>query len=400
MPVVVGKAARSHTPILGGEISYLVFRPYWYVPRSIVVKEMLPAYRKDPGYFDKKELELTATSDDAKPGLPATPENVEKLRAGSLGVRQKPGPRNALGKVKFIFPNGDSVYLHDTPAKSFFGRERRDFSHGCVRVSDPPALAAFLLRSTSGWDAAAIAAAMDAERPQVVYLKPKVPVWLLYTTAAASTDGTLAFWEDVYRRARPEGGPAREALTTSRVLLRGAAGGAPRDAAFGGRTNESGSLRKWAKTCLRTPKSSSFVISNARAAFTSESVKATVRFRTNMTAMPPSARRNQPPRNHRSPRPAAASASVPVESVTCRTSNGIPKKRPTAGAKPSRNPSATFVPQPAALRLSASPRPPRRSFVKSAARLLLRESPRAAGGPSPSSRTSRPRRSPSRGGRP
>ena len=163
------------TPILAAEISYLVFRPYWYVPRSIVVKEMLPAYRKDPAYFDKHELELTATSDDAKPGLPATPENVELLRAGTLGVRQKPGPRNALGRVKFIFPNGDSVYLHDTPAKSFFERERRDFSHGCVRVSDPPALAAFLLRNTPGWDAAAIAAAMDAERPQVVYLKPKRP---------------------------------------------------------------------------------------------------------------------------------------------------------------------------------------------------------------------------------
>jgi murein L,D-transpeptidase YcbB/YkuD len=209
MRVVVGKAARSRTPILAAEISYLVFRPYWYVPRSIVVKEMLPAYRKDPAYFEKHELELTATSDDAQPGTAATPENVELLRAGSLGVRQKPGPRNALGRVKFIFPNGDSVYLHDTPAKSFFERDRRDFSHGCVRVSDPPALAAFLLRSTPGWDATAIAQAMDAERPQVVYLKPKVPVWLLYTTAAASADGMLAFYEDVYRTGAPEGGPRR-----------------------------------------------------------------------------------------------------------------------------------------------------------------------------------------------
>ena len=209
MRVVVGKAAKSHTPILAAEIEHLVFRPYWYVPRSIVVKEMLPAYRKDAAYFDKHELELTATSDDASPGLPATPENVELLRAGTLGVRQKPGPRNALGRVKFIFPNGDSVYLHDTPAKSFFGRERRDFSHGCVRVSDPPALAAFLLRSTPGWDAAAIAAAMDAERPQVVDLNPHVPVWLLYTTAAAGADGTLGFYENVYRKEAPEGGPGR-----------------------------------------------------------------------------------------------------------------------------------------------------------------------------------------------
>ena len=118
---------------------------------------MLPAYAKNPAYFESHELELTATNDDTKPGRATTPENVELLRAGKLGVRQKPGPRNSLGKVKFIFPNSESVYLHDTPAKSLFERDRRDFSHGCVRVSDPPALAAFLLRNTPGWDAAAIA---------------------------------------------------------------------------------------------------------------------------------------------------------------------------------------------------------------------------------------------------
>lgn len=207
MPVVVGKAATSRTPVLGGEISHLVFRPYWYVPRSIIVKEMLPAYAKNPAYFDSHQLELTATNDDASPGLRATPENVELLRAGKLGVRQKPGPRNSLGKVKFIFPNSESVYLHDTPAKSLFERDRRDFSHGCVRVSDPPALAAFLLANTPGWDAAAIAAAMEAERPKVVNLKPRVPVWLLYTTALASPDGRLAFFEDVYEKGAPAGGP-------------------------------------------------------------------------------------------------------------------------------------------------------------------------------------------------
>lgn len=209
MRVVVGKAATSHTPILGGEISHLVFRPYWYVPRSIIVKEMLPAFAKDAGYFDKHQLELCASNDDASPGLPATPGNVAKLRAGAYGVRQKPGPRNSLGKVKFIFPNSESVYLHDTPAKSLFSRDRRDFSHGCVRVSDPPALAAFLLRDTPGWDTAAIAKAMEAETPRVVLLKPRVPVWLIYTTAIASADGTLAFFEDVYKRGAPAGGPRR-----------------------------------------------------------------------------------------------------------------------------------------------------------------------------------------------
>jgi L,D-transpeptidase YcbB len=209
MPVVVGKAARSATPILCGEISHLVFRPYWYVPRGIVVKEMLPAYAKDTAYFEKHELELTASNDDASPVLQTTPENVELLRAGKLGVRQKPGPRNSLGGVKFIFPNSESVYLHDTPAKSLFKRDRRDFSHGCVRVSDPPALAAFLLGGTPGWDAAGIGSAMDAERPKVVPLTSRVSVWLLYTTAIAEFDGTLTFFEDVYRKGAPEGGPAR-----------------------------------------------------------------------------------------------------------------------------------------------------------------------------------------------
>ena len=209
MPVVVGKAARSRTPVLGGEISYLVFRPYWYVPRSIIVKEMVPAYAKDPAYFDDRQLELTASSDDGKPGLPATPENVELLRAGKLGVRQRPGPRNSLGKVKFIFPNPESVYLHDTPAKALFARDRRDFSHGCVRVADPPALAAFLLRNAPGWDAQAITAAMEAERPKVVSLRPRVPVWLLYSTVFGSADGRIAFFDDVYRKRGPEGGPER-----------------------------------------------------------------------------------------------------------------------------------------------------------------------------------------------
>jgi murein L,D-transpeptidase YcbB/YkuD len=207
MPVVVGNAAKSRTPILGGEISYLVFRPYWYVPRSIIVKEMLPAYAKNRAYFEQHQLELTASNDDSKPGLPATAANVELLRAGKLGVRQKPGPRNALGKVKFIFPNSQSIYLHDTPSKSLFARDRRDFSHGCVRVSDPPALAAFLLRNEPAWDAAAITAAMEAERPKVVHVKPRVPVYLLYSTVFGTADGRIAFFDDVYRKGRPEGGP-------------------------------------------------------------------------------------------------------------------------------------------------------------------------------------------------
>lgn len=208
MRVVVGRAATSATPALGGEIATLVFRPYWYVPRRIVLQEMLPAYEKDPAYLARHELELCASNDDAAPAVAVTPDAIEKLRAGTLGVRQKPGPRNALGRVKFIFPNTESITLHDTPAKSLFVRDRRDFSHGCVRVHDPAALAEFLLEGMPGWDRPAIEKAMDGARTRVVPLEPRVPVWLLYATAIANPDGTLTFYEDVYGKGAPEGGPA------------------------------------------------------------------------------------------------------------------------------------------------------------------------------------------------
>ncbi|MFI5180157.1 MAG: L,D-transpeptidase family protein [Thermoanaerobaculia bacterium] len=209
MRVVVGSAAHSATPVLGGTISYLVFSPYWYVPRSIVLKEMLPAYAKDAAYFQKHDLEFAASNDDAAPAVPVTAQSVARLRAGELGVRQKPGSRNSLGRVKFIFPNSESVFLHDTPARSLFARDRRDFSHGCVRVEDPQTLAEFLLRAAPGWDRPAIEKAMAAGRPQVVPVKPAVPVWLLYATAIASFDGRIWFFEDVYGRREPAGGPER-----------------------------------------------------------------------------------------------------------------------------------------------------------------------------------------------
>ena len=206
MPVVVGRAARSRTPVLAEELEHLVFRPYWYVPRGITVNEMLPRYAANPRYFDEQDIELTASGDDDAPGLPATPENVELVRAGKLSLRQRPGPGNALGRVKFIFPNSESVYLHDTPSRSGFAKDRRDFSHGCVRVSDPAALAEFVLRNVPGWDRARIDKAMAAERPEVVDLPTSIPVWLVYSTAAASPDGTLGFYENVYSRDAPEGG--------------------------------------------------------------------------------------------------------------------------------------------------------------------------------------------------
>jgi murein L,D-transpeptidase YcbB/YkuD len=115
-----------------------------------------------------------------------------------MGIRQRPGKKNALGKVKFIFPNRADVYLHDTPASSLFSRSRRDFSHGCVRVAHPERLAEFVLKEQAGWDTAAIEKAMKMTKSQRVFLKQPIPVLFFYTTAFFDQDDKLAFYSDIY----------------------------------------------------------------------------------------------------------------------------------------------------------------------------------------------------------
>jgi murein L,D-transpeptidase YcbB/YkuD len=184
--------------VFAEEMKYLIFRPYWNVPTSILRKEMLPRLRKDPGYLERNDLEMVqGQRDDAQPVAP-TPANIDLLAKGQLRVRQRPGPRNSLGLVKFIFPNDDNVYLHSTPAQELFNRTRRDFSHGCVRVEKPVDLAEWALRDVSGWDRARIVAAMDRGSPLQVNLARPIPVLMFYTTAIVLQDGTPQFFEDVY----------------------------------------------------------------------------------------------------------------------------------------------------------------------------------------------------------
>ncbi|TXC66002.1 L,D-transpeptidase family protein [Piscinibacter aquaticus] len=199
MEVIVGRAVRTQTPVFADEMTHLIFRPYWNVPRSILRNEVLPAALRDPGYLARHDMEIVSgPGDDAKP-VAATPEAFEAARAGALRVRQRPGPKNSLGLVKFIFPNDDNVYLHGTPARELFARSRRDFSHGCVRVQNPPALAQWLLKDQSAWNAERIAAAMEGAKSQQVNLSAPVPVLLYYLTAAVSPDdGMLHFAEDIY----------------------------------------------------------------------------------------------------------------------------------------------------------------------------------------------------------
>ena len=199
MNVVVGKSLSKQTPVFDELMRYVVFRPYWNVPYSITVREILPKLADDPGYLERKQMEIVDRfAWDAEPYEP-TPENIERLASWELRVRQRPGSFNALGRVKFIFPNSNNIYLHDTPARTLFARSRRDFSHGCVRVEDPVKLAEFVLRDVPGWDLERIEQAMAAPRPERVNLPNPLPVLIFYTTAVVRPHtGEVMFFEDIY----------------------------------------------------------------------------------------------------------------------------------------------------------------------------------------------------------
>jgi L,D-transpeptidase YcbB len=172
--VVVGTAA-NNTVIFSGNLKHIVFSPYWNVPSSILRKEIQPAIARNKNYLSRNHMEWFAG-----------------------GVRQKPGPWNALGLVKFLFPNNYSIYLHDTPSKSLFKEEKRTFSHGCIRLSEPKKLAQFILRNDANWDSTKIIKAMNAGNEQFYNIKDPIPVFIGYFTAWVDRDGKLNFRDDVY----------------------------------------------------------------------------------------------------------------------------------------------------------------------------------------------------------
>jgi L,D-transpeptidase YcbB len=198
MKVVVGKSMNHRTPIFVEQMEYVVFRPYWNPPYSIAAKEIVPRARRDPSYLEREDLEIVASGDENAPALPATGEALDAVVAGRLHVRQRPGPRNSLGLAKFIFPNDEDVYMHGTPAPQLFARTRRDFSHGCIRLEDPAALAQWVLRDDPSWTRGRIDAAMQAERPQRVNLREPLPVVVFYDTVHVNSEGVVHFIEDIY----------------------------------------------------------------------------------------------------------------------------------------------------------------------------------------------------------
>ena len=198
MPVVVGRAMRTQTPVLEEDMKYLIFWPYWNVPPSILRGEIIPKIAKDPAYLQKNAFEVATYSGQVVTDGVVSDDVLAQLRAGKLMVRQKPGPKNALGLIKFIFPNDQNVYLHSTPAQSLFSETRRDFSHGCIRVEDPKALAVWVLRNNPGWTPERIDAAFKAQQQQQVNLTYPIPVFIVYGTAIAEEDGTILFFNDLY----------------------------------------------------------------------------------------------------------------------------------------------------------------------------------------------------------
>ncbi len=180
MVVVVGKEGHN-TMMFTGNLNTVVFAPYWNVPVSIVQKEIKPAMDRNPGYLEQNNMEINGSLGN---GLPA--------------IRQRPGPGNSLGKVKFLFPNSFDIYFHDTPAKSLFEKDKRAYSHGCIRLSEPKKMAAYLLQDDAKWTSAAIDAAMNAGEEKHVRLKESVPVLITYYTAWVDEQGLLHFAGDVY----------------------------------------------------------------------------------------------------------------------------------------------------------------------------------------------------------
>ncbi|HEY6305078.1 MAG TPA: L,D-transpeptidase family protein [Candidatus Angelobacter sp.] len=225
MPVVVGRAFQGdkmtalpedihQTPVFMDEMEYIIFRPYWNIPVGITRKEILPALKKDPEYLAKHRYEVY---DNQRKVLiiqdQLDDKTLEELQSGDLEFRQKPGPGNSLGLIKFVFPNNYDVYLHGTPEKQLFARSRRDYSHGCIRVQDPVALAEWTLRGDPEWTQEHILAATkneypkkkkkkiqpgDPDEPLQVKLPKPIPVLILYATAYVEENGDVGFFDDIY----------------------------------------------------------------------------------------------------------------------------------------------------------------------------------------------------------
>lgn len=215
IPVVVGKDYRQ-TPVFSAKMSYLVLNPYWNVPETIAKEDILTAVKKDPGYLVKRNIVVLPNWRDTTRIDPFevdwasfTKENLP------YRFRQAPGRKNALGRIKFMFPNEYDIYIHDTPSKADFRRIQRAFSSGCIRVENPVELATYLLQGNSNWEQETISEALDSLEDFVIRLPEPIPVHIFYCTAWVDEDGKVNFREDIYDRDEP----VLKALRAEAVLI-------------------------------------------------------------------------------------------------------------------------------------------------------------------------------------
>ncbi|PLW75257.1 L,D-transpeptidase family protein [Cohaesibacter celericrescens] len=195
--VVVGKSSNK-TPVFSDQMEYLVVNPYWNIPRSIATKELLPQIKSDPSaFFSKRNYQVLASVKGRTQVVDPSLLDWDKVDAKQVRLRQPPGTRNALGNIKFIFPNQHAVYLHDTPSRSLFNRDYRAFSHGCVRVQNPMDFAEIILSQTKNWNANRVKKMIGGNERRV-NLSKKIPVHLVYFTTWMSDTGTLQIRSDIY----------------------------------------------------------------------------------------------------------------------------------------------------------------------------------------------------------
>jgi murein L,D-transpeptidase YcbB/YkuD len=195
MKIIVGKALDTRTPLFDEDMLRIEFSPYWNVPRSIALSETVPRLRKDPAYFTQQGFEFVTPERTVVSTL--SKAHLEAVQLGHWRIRQRPGPKNALGAIKFIFPNNGNIYLHHTPEPKLFARERRDFSHGCIRVEAPVALAQFVLQEEPQWTEERIRGAMEGGVSRTFNLRQPLPVLIAYATVVVK-HGAVYFYDDLY----------------------------------------------------------------------------------------------------------------------------------------------------------------------------------------------------------
>ncbi|MBU4037352.1 MAG: L,D-transpeptidase family protein, partial [Proteobacteria bacterium] len=200
MRVVVGKYYRQ-TPVLEGKMTYLVINPFWIIPQKLAEEDMLPLIKEDKEVIKSKKIRVYESwkngALEIDPGL--VNWKIVNNNGFSYKLVQEPGPLNALGHIKFIFPNKFDVYFHDTPARDLFNREKRDFSSGCIRIEKPVELAAYLLQVDTNWTKQKLLEAIDSQKTQIISLSNPIAVKILYFTAWVDEQGIVNFRNDIYQ---------------------------------------------------------------------------------------------------------------------------------------------------------------------------------------------------------